>query len=137
MPLIGYYLAFFVFTQINLATYLEGKIKMIPFIILCILGFMILLKKENDDQFSIRNLINKCIFAFSVSIDSFLAGIAFTTIDHTHILIVAFLFSIVSCILTFIGLSIGKKTAQKLLNASLDYYAGVLMIILAIISLFI
>lgn len=137
MPLLGYFLAFFVFKQINLVNYLEGKIKIIAFIILCLLGLIMLLKKECDNQFNIRNLINKCMFAFSVSIDSFLAGIAFTTIDQIHIIIVAFLFFIVSCILTLIGLNIGKKTAEKLLNASLDYYAGILMILLAIISLFI
>ncbi len=137
MPLFGYFLASIVFIQINLSSYLESKINYIAFIILCILGIMMLLKKDNNEKFNICNLINKCLFAFSVSIDSFLTGIAFTTIDHIHIIVAALLFSLVSCSLTYIALTIGKKTAQKLLNSRLDYYAGLLMILLAIITLFI
>ncbi len=137
MPLLGYFLAFFVFTRINLASYLENKLQIIAFIILAVIGLMMLCKKDNDKIYNIRNYLNKCLFAFSVSVDSFLAGIAFTTINHIHISIVSLLFFTVSCIMTFLALSIGKKTAERLLKANLDYYAGIIMIILAIISLFI
>ncbi len=138
MPLLGYFLALFVFTQVNLKTYLEDKINFIAFIILCILGFMMLIKKDNKDtSFNITKFINKCLFAFSVSIDSFLAGIAFTTLDHINIILVAFLFAIVSFTLTLLALLIGKTTADRLLKTNLDFYAGLLIILLAIISLFI
>lgn len=137
MPIFGYVFAFYFFRKINMSVYLDGKIKFIAFIILFILGLMMLLKKKSNEPFNINNLINKSLFAFSVSIDSFLTGVAFTTIDHINIIIASFLFAIVSCSLTFVALTIGKKGGRKLLNANLDYYAGLIMIILAIISLFI
>ncbi len=137
MPILGYILAFYFFKKINLFIYLDGKIKYIAFIILIILGLMMLLKKNSDETFNINSLINKSLFAFSVSIDSFLTGIAFNTINHINIVIAAFLFALVSCSLTYLALTIGKKGARTLLNANLDYYAGIIMIILAVISLFI
>jgi len=98
---------------------------------------MMVFKNEQSSSYGTRNLITKCLFAFSVSVDSFLAGIALTAIDQIIIYLVAIVIAIISFLITLISLSIGKKTAEKLLNANLEYYAGIIIIILAIISLFI
>ncbi|MDF2699831.1 MAG: hypothetical protein K0Q49_1387 [Haloplasmataceae bacterium] len=136
MPILGYYLTTLVFTKINLTYYLESKLNFIAFLILIILGIMMIIKKEDGEVFNKRNLFNKLLFAFSVSVDSFLTGIALKTMQNINIIFVAIIFAFVSCTLTFIGLSIGKKTAEKLLHLRLDFYAGIIMIILAIITLF-
>lgn len=131
--LLGYYLAAIIFKQ----NFLENKIQGIAFIILLGLGLMMVFKNEQSSSYGTRNLITKCLFAFSVSVDSFLAGIALTAIDQIIIYLVAIVIAIISFLITLISLSIGKKSAEKLLNANLEYYAGIIIIILAIISLFI
>lgn len=137
MPLLGYFMAILVFTQINLSRYVEDKVKFIAFIILIMLGLIMIIKKDDTESKNIYQIINKIIFAFSVSIDSFLAGIAFSTISHINIYLTSLLFLIVSFSCTYIALTIGKKARDIFLNSSIDFYAGLLMMLLACITLFI
>lgn len=137
MPLLGFFITTIVLSKIDLVTVLEGKVQYIASVILIFLGLLMINKKECNYQYNFYNLLSKIIFAFCVSIDSFLTGIAFTTVDHINIYIVSIIFTLVSSVLTYLALTIGKKTADKLLNLKLDFYAGILIIILAIITLFI
>lgn len=135
--IIGYLLASLVFSSINLATYFQGKARFISFLILVMIGFMMIFKNDTKYTSIKHNILSKFLFAFSVSFDSFLTGIAFTTINHINIIIVAIFISIISSTITLTSLSLGKKTRDRFLNKNLEFYAGILIIILAVIALFI
>jgi len=137
LTLCGYYLTNFLFTHTNLYQYIEHRIEFLAFIILVFLGLMMINKKDNDVKYDISFFLHKCLFAFSVSVDSFFMGIALKAIDHIIILISAPLFACVSCLLTFIALNVSKRTSNKFIDINLNIYAGILLIIIAIISLFI
>jgi manganese efflux pump family protein len=136
MPFLGFILATAIFKQTNLITLLEDKLKYFTFAILMILGVMMIIKDTESQPSNLPNLFNKLFFAFSVSLDSFLIGIAFTTFDEVNIFIVAILFSSISALVTFFALFIGKRTANKFINKDLNFYAGILLLLLASLTLF-
>jgi|SRR5690554_6774727 len=137
MLFIGYLLAFLLISSINLADYLESKIQFISFLILIFIGIKMILKNNSQYTNTKRDILSKCLFAFSVSFDSFLAGIALITIDHIYIIIVSILISFISFSVTLTSLLLGHKIRKRFLNKNLEFYAGILLIILAILTLFI
>ncbi|ERJ12444.1 manganese efflux pump MntP [Haloplasma contractile] len=133
MPFIGYFLAVKLLQSVHLAFNTE----IIAALILFMLGLMMIRQKEEEsdsEQPNLGKIIGKLMFAFSVSIDSLLVGLSFKLGTEVNILFCAFLFAMVSGVITFIGLSIGKKTAERLLHLNLDQYAGAILIILSIFT---
>lgn len=135
--LIGYYITLIFFTSLNLYDYFEDKVQFFSFLILALLSIMMLYKNDNKIINTKRNIFSKCLFALSVSLDSFLAGIALTSIKHIIIFITAICISIISFIITLFALLLGHKTKEKLLNKNFEFYASIILLILAIITLFI
>lgn len=135
--IIGYYLTLIFFTSLNLYDYFQDKVQFFSFLILAFLGLMMLHKNDNKLINTKRKLFSKCLFALSVSLDSFLAGIALTNINHIIIIITAICISIINFIITLFALLLGHKTREKLLSKNLEFYASIILIILAIITLFI
>lgn len=135
--LCGYYLTNLLFTHTNLYRYIENRLEYLAFIILVFLGIMMINKKDSDVKYDISFFFHKCLFAFSVSVDSFFTGIALKAMDHIIILITAPLFAFISCILTYVSLKLSKSTSNRFIDINMNIYAGILLIILAIISLFI
>lgn len=90
----------------------------------------LLSKEEKNYDFSFLNMI---IYAFSVSIDSLTVGIGLHSIIDYPIL-GAIIFSLTSFVFTFLGLTIGRYSYQKL--GKVSKIIGLLIIIsLAIIHL--
>ena len=125
MPLLGYYLSNLFIIKII------SKINLLSFAVFLILGLEMLLSKDSDKSIiSLSSLYSLIIFAFTVSIDSFSIGIA---LANNSILIPIILFSITSCIFTYIGLNIGEKLSQI---KGINKIGGILLIVLSIYYLF-
>lgn len=125
MPLLGYYLSNLFIVKII------SKINLLSFAVFLILGLEMLLSKDSDKSIiSLSSLYSLIIFAFTVSIDSFSIGIA---LANNSILIPIILFSITSCIFTYIGLNIGEKLSQI---KGINKIGGILLIVLSIYYLF-
>lgn len=125
MPLLGYYLSNLFIVKII------SKINLLSFAVFLILGLEMLLSKDsNKSIISLSSLYSLIIFAFTVSIDSFSIGIALV---NNSILIPIILFSITSCIFTYIGLNIGEKLSHI---KGINKIGGILLIVLSIYYLF-
>ena len=106
------------------------KPNILLFIIFSILGLE-MLKKPKEESIPLKiNTILIIIISFGVSIDSFTLGIVLPMISNS-IILACTIFSIVSCLSTYIGFYFGKKLHQKLKDYS-NYVGGLLMIIIAI-----
>ena len=136
MPLIGFIICRFILIKINIVDHVQQQTNYIAFVVLLLLGVMMIWKKESHNSHSITTLISKILFAFTVSIDSLITGVALVSIRSIHIVIVGTLFALISFSFTCMGLSIGKKAAEKYSLLKLDFYAGILMIFIAFITLF-
>ena len=106
---------------------------LISFIIFLILGVeMVLSKNSNNNLIKLNSISGILLFAFTVSIDSFNIGI---TIPITSILFSCIMFSTISMIFTFVGLSLGKKFKKNFGNITTKI-GGVILIILSFYYLF-
>lgn len=107
MPLIGYLfgdlLSFFLTFNADL---LVGAI----FIILAIQMFLSIRKKE--DVTEIVGFISYFLFGFTVSVDSLTVGIGIGSLNNS-IILPCIMFSLISAIFTYTGLSLGKSLAHK------------------------
>ena len=82
-------------------------------IIFIILGIeMILSLRKEEKVKALTNIASIILFAFTVSIDSFSVGITFGA-TKTNILLPCFIFSIVSFIFTYIGVTSGRKLSES------------------------
>lgn len=128
MPYLGYIMAYLTLRNIELNT------KLIASIIFLILGLLMIIQDENNkNTIKICSTIGKIIFAFSVSIDSFMVGISFEFLE-VNILTSAFIFSIISASITLIGLSLGKTARDRFSHIPLEKIAGIGMLFISIIT---
>jgi putative Mn2+ efflux pump MntP len=138
MPLIGYYLTYIILSNIFMITSFQNNFKDIGTYLLIILGLVMVFKKEDCKKSpSIKNLVSKLLFAFTVSIDSFIIGIGLTTNDHISIVIIATLFFIISATMTLIALALIHKTKKFIVSKNLNVLAGIILVLFGFISLLI
>lgn len=97
-------------------------------IVICLIIIIVIMIKElfsNNESLIDFSLLSILFFCFSVSIDSFTIGIGLNSITN-NIILSPILFSFISFLFTFVGLSIGK-VAKK--------YLGKLSLLLSIVFL--
>ena len=87
--------------------------KYITSIIFFVLALFIIIEKSEVEDRHVINILSLIMIAFTVSIDSFFAGIGLNLIDSRHLLY-AITFSIFSFMFTLVGLIIGKYAKFKL-----------------------
>ena len=122
MPIIGYIIGLYFNTKINNTNILTSII----FILLAIEIY----RNRNEKEKSILTIINILLIALSVSLDSFSVGIALG-LNNELIYIASTIFSIISSIFTYLGLTLGKKLNSKYKNIS-TYIGIILLLIVAL-----
>lgn len=128
MPQLGMFFGYII------KPYIWLNIKYIVFIIFLLLGIeMIISTKKNKPPLLLNN-IGLLAFGFTVSIDSFSAGIGVEFINDKHLLC-SLVFSITSFLFTLLGLKIGSKIGINFKKTA-PIIGGLLLISLAIFYLF-
>lgn len=132
MPLIGYLIGH---------AFIDYISKLIPYIALALLGFlgvkMIIdsRKCEKDENCDCCNLTltYKVLFvqAIATSIDALSSGVAFAAYNILEALISVAIISVVTFIICFVGIIIGKKFGTKLSNYA-DLLGGIILIIIGL-----
>lgn len=121
MPIIGFLIGKIIINIIRInPSIIAGTV----FIILGFEMIISLLKKEELKV--ITGIFSMILFAFTVSIDSFSTGIGITAISN-NIILCSIVFSLVSAIITYIGLRLGKK-----LNLMIGYTSNIIGAIILI-----
>ena len=119
MPIIGYILRLYLNTKIGKVNYLSS----ILFLILAIETYI----NRNEEERSILTNINILLIAISVSIDSLTVGLALG-LNNELIYHASTIFSIISSIFTYLGLTLGKRLRNK--YKKLSNYIGIIILIL-------
>lgn len=97
-------------------------------IIFIVLSIEMMISLTKDDQVKVlTSFLSVCFFAFTVSIDSFSIGIAFGTLKN-DIYIASSIFSIISALFTYLGVTLGKKLVKN--------FGGIATLIGSVILLF-
>lgn len=122
MPILGYFLGY-------AFKYRIPNINILTFVLFLILSIE-MYKSKNEENNSILNNLNILLIAFSVSIDAFTVGIAFG-LNNELVLISSTIFSIISLIITYLGLTLGKTLKTKYKKFS-TYLGIILLLIVAI-----
>lgn len=129
MPLIGLTIGSIILRHIKIDP------DIIVFIVLFLIGIeMIIESFKEKENLKHLNILEMLVFGFAVSIDSFSVGIGLNAIKIQPI-ICFFLFSFISFIFTFLGLSIGRKI-NKIVGKISPIIGGITLIILGFIYLF-
>ncbi|MFA5407625.1 MAG: manganese efflux pump [Bacilli bacterium] len=116
--------------------YVVLDMRYIVFAIFMILGIEMLYSiNEKSKSFLLLNNIGILIFAFTVSIDSFSAGIGIKLISNNYLLCSA-IFSLISFISTYVGLKIGGIIGEKYGDLS-KAVGGLILAVFALRYLFI
>lgn len=108
-------------------------LNIITMIVFSVIGLEMLLSNEKEERIKRFNLLEIFIFAFSVSIDSFVVGITYQL--NSKIFVSGLIFMLFSGFLTFIGLEFGKKLNYKFGNIS-KKIGGLLIILIGLYNLF-
>lgn len=122
MPILGYFLGY-------AFKYRIPNINILTFVLFLILSIE-MYKSKNEENNSILNDLTILLIAFSVSIDAFTVGIAFG-LNNELVLISSTIFSIISLIITYLGLTLGKTLKTKYKKFS-TYLGIILLLIVAI-----
>lgn len=122
MPILGYFLGY-------AFKYRIPNINILTFVLFLILSIE-MYKSKNEENNSILNNLTILLIAFSVSIDAFTVGIAFG-LNNELVLISSTIFSIISLIITYLGLTLGKTLKTKYKKFS-TYLGIILLLIVAI-----
>lgn len=125
MPLLGSVIG------INLLEQFVTKSNIIVALIFLVLAIEMYLSRNEKKKGSIDNLLSILIFSFTVSIDSFSVGIGLG-LTNQHIFNASLIFSIVSGIITYLGLILGEKLYNKYEKKAT--YVGIIILILIAIS---
>lgn len=115
MPILGFLIGKVI---INIIKINPEIIAGVVFIVLGLEMIISLLKKE--DLKVITGIFSMILFAFTVSIDSFSIGIGINAISN-NIILCSSVFSLVSAIITYIGLRLGKR-----LNLMIGYTSNII-----------
>jgi putative Mn2+ efflux pump MntP len=124
MPIVGMYIGDVINNYINI----EHNI--IMFLILLIVGLEMIFEsfKKNKDV-KVMKKLEMMLFGLVVSIDSFSIGIGLKFLTNDYIT-APLIFSVISTLLTLIGLKIGKHINKKVGNIS-RLVGGIILIVLA------
>lgn len=107
MPICGYFVG-----DTFLSSIIPDPEKMIG-VIFFVLAVQMMISIRKEEQVSnLTGLFSLLLFGFTVSIDSFSVGLGIGTLNQP-ILISAILFSLISAIFTFLGLSIGASLSKR------------------------
>lgn len=110
MPLFGYLVGKFIFS------FLPIPPQMIAGIIFIALAVEMLFSLKKEEQLKLlENVYSICLFAFTVSIDSFSIGIGLGSLTN-NIHIACLIFSITSAIFTYLGVKLGDILVKKFGN---------------------
>lgn len=106
---------------------------LIAFVLLSLIGINMMRSDKKDDvkELSLAAII---VFAFSVSLDAFSAGIGLSGVTD-NVLLAVIIFAIFSFGCTALGLLLGKKIGQKLGDIATKI-GGCILILVGIICLF-
>lgn len=128
MPLIGLQFGSLI-NKINIIS-----IDLIASIILAYIGIDLIISNytKNEDKLTI-SIIGFLLFGLSVSIDSLSVGIGLKAITNSYYLS-SIIFSITSCLFTYLGLIIGNSLGKKIGSYS-KITGGIILIIIAIVTL--
>ena len=121
MPTLGSFIGF---------TFFSGfvtKADTIVAIVFIVLAIQMYLSKDDEEKVMITNLLSMLAFATTVSIDSFSVGVALSLTEKS-ITIACLIFSMISSIFTFLGLTLGKKISEKF--GSKATYLGIIILLL-------
>ena len=127
MPIIGYHLGNIIVSKLFITKYLTS-------IIFLVLALEMLLTKEQEEKPKVLNLISILIIALTVSIDSLTVGMALA-IEKENIFFGACIFSLVSTLFTYLGLTLGKKISHK--NKEISKYIAIIILLLVSIKYFV
>lgn len=130
MPLLGLFVGSF------LLKFLKMNFRYIVSVIFLFIGIdMIIASIKNKKVDILNNIIGFLLFGFSVSVDSFTAGIGLNYI-YSNYLMVSIIFMICSFLFTYLGLILGNKFSIKYGNVS-TLVGGFILILLGIYYLFV
>ena len=119
MPVLGYFIG-------NSFRYNINNINIITFILFVVLAIE-MYKTKDEEKTSILNNITIILIAFSVSLDAFTVGIAFG-LNNELITISSLIFSCISALFTYLGLTLGKKLKNKYKKYST--YLGIILLLI-------
>lgn len=128
MPLLGIYLGSFLGSLLLVN---PNKLLFIVFLFIAIEMLISLFSKE-EKSFDL-SFFSSLLLAFSVSIDSFTMGLVLDNITTSAVL-PSFIFMLVSFVFTYVGLTIGKYSYEKL--GTLSKIIGLIIIIILAITHF-
>lgn len=129
MPILGMFFGKFILNFIHIG---EGIIVLLIFSIIGI--NMIIESIKGNDEIKSLKLKEMILFGFAVSIDSFSVGIGINSINNNYILC-SCIFSIVSCLFTYIGLFLGNKL-NTLIGKISEVLGGITLIIFGLVYFF-
>ena len=110
MPILGYQVGEFILNLIPIDP------EILVGVIFVVLGIQMLLSlKEEEKVKMLTGIFSVLFFAFTVSIDSFSIGVGFGAMK-TNILTPCLIFSLVSGIFTYLGVSLGQKLQSRFGN---------------------
>ena len=128
MPLLGMFLGEVILSLFNF------NYDILAFLILTFIGAeMVVNSFKSEDEVSSLKVSDLFLFGLAVSIDSFTLGITLPSLNVSKV-ISPFIFALVSCLFTFIGLSIGNKI-QKLLGKVATIIGGVILVLIGVFFL--
>ena len=128
MPIIGFLIGRVILNIIKInPNIIAGTVfiilgfEMIAGVVFIVLGLeMIISLLKKEDLKVITGIFSMILFAFTVSIDSFSIGIGINAISN-NIILCSSVFSLVSAIITYIGLRLGKR-----LNLMIGYTSNII-----------
>lgn len=127
MPIIGSFCGFMFVTHLHIDAHFLSSVIFLYIAILMFKDY----KEGESDTFKL-SLVGIVIFAFGVSLDSFGVGFALNSLDSSKF-IAPFVFTIVSFLFTFAGLTLGKKLNSLIGTYSILFGASI-MTMLAILN---
>ncbi len=129
MPLLGYLVGKFIFS------FLPIPPEMIAGVIFIALAIEMILSLKKEEQLKIfENIFSICLFAFTVSIDSFSIGIGLGNLTE-NILLAGSIFSITSALFTYLGVKLGDILVKRFGNIA-TLLGGIILFILGIHYIF-
>jgi putative Mn2+ efflux pump MntP len=99
-------------------------------IIFFIIGLQMIIFDKKEEPKIFTNFLTFILFGITVSIDSFSTGIGLNVISNNIILSVS-LFSLISFIFTYVGLSMGSRISKKVGKYSV-IIGGIILILIAL-----
>lgn len=134
MPVIGYFLG--IYTLNKLLKYLP----IISFVILCFLGFKIIIDNffpSKNDILKEKQISAKLVFsqAIATSIDALSIGVTLINLTFFQLFITILHIFLITFIFSFLGSLLGKKFGLKYKNIA-EILGGCILVLLGVLSLF-